>query len=244
MPSQGGSAPAVAQFGYWPIRGLGQTIRYVLEYSGVQYDERTYSFGEKFDCREDWLKEKFNLGLDFPCIPWLKMGDVTLTQSLAILRFLARNTGLFPETEEGQRRVDLAEQQINDLMYNNIHLCYRAAPLYSDTGKEELMADFLNRRCPEFEKFLGDRSYIAGDQLTYVDFLAWEMFDQYRTMWPEYERMYSKQPKIEAYLKRMEALPKFAAFLESSRCIKWPVWSELSHYGGPKMAAPKPAVKY
>lgn len=59
------------------------------------------------------VQEKFKLGLDFPNLPYLKAGDVKLTQSLAILRFLARRHGLFPETEENLQRVDLAEQQVS-----------------------------------------------------------------------------------------------------------------------------------
>lgn len=60
-------------------------------------------------------QEKFTLGLDFPNLPYLKAGDVKLTQSLAILRFLARRHGLFPETEQNQQRVDLAEQQVSTI---------------------------------------------------------------------------------------------------------------------------------
>lgn len=240
MPANG-DGPS-AKFGYWCIRGLGQSIRYVLEYGGVEYDERTYTFGDKLDTREDWLKEKFELDLDFPNLPYLKMGDVKLTQSLAILRFLARKTGLFPETGEAQERVDMIEQQVNDLMWSCILLCYNKE--YDEKRKEDYVTEFMNKKCAELEKFLGERTYMAGDQLTYVDFLAYEMFDQHRTLWPEYEKMYQKKPQIEAYLKRMEELPKFAKFLESNRCIKWPVWSEASLHGGPKMSTPKEPVKY
>ncbi|XP_018495947.1 glutathione S-transferase Mu 1 [Galendromus occidentalis] len=233
---------SVAQFGYWNIRGLGQSIRHVLNYCEVQYDERTYDFGEKNDTRENWLKEKFTLGLDFPNLPYLKMGEVKLTQSLAILRYLARRGGLFPQTEEGQQRVDVIEQQTNDIIWDCVRLCYGES--YSDKEKEEYMKQFQELRCEQLEKFLGDRNYIAGEQLTYVDFLLWETLDQHRTLWPEYEKMYSKHPKLESYLKRIEGLPKVAKFLESEKCIKWPVWSERSLYGGPKMAAPRSPVKY
>ena len=60
----------------------------------------------------DSQQEKFKLGLDFPNVPYLICGDIKLTQSMAILRFLARLGGLFPKTEEGQRRADMVEQQV------------------------------------------------------------------------------------------------------------------------------------
>ncbi|OQR71874.1 glutathione S-transferase Mu 1-like [Tropilaelaps mercedesae] len=219
-------------FGYWDIRGLGQAIRHVLEYTGLQYDEHRYSFGEKFDGREHWLREKFTLGLDFPNLPYIKTGDVKLTQSFAILRFLARRTGLFPETEEGQQRVDLAEQQVNDIIWHCVRVCYNKN--YNNHLKEEYIGQFLGTRCREFNDFLDERNFVAGDQLTYVDFIVWEMFDQHRTLWPEYEKMYAPFLRLGAYLQRIEALPKFARYIQSD--------NEMSSYGGPKMPAPKPLV--
>ncbi|XP_022703227.1 glutathione S-transferase Mu 5-like [Varroa jacobsoni] len=228
-------------FGYWDIRGLGQAIRYVLEYAGLQYDEHRYPLGEKLDGRQEWLKVKFTLGLDFPNLPYLKMGKVRMSQSLAILRFLARRTGLFPGTEEGQQRVDLAEQQVYDIIWHNVRVCYDSQ--YSDKKKEEYMKQYLELYCPQLETFLGDRSFIVGDELTYVDFLAYEMFDQHRVLWPEYEKMYAPFPQINAYLQRLEALPKFAKFLQSDKYKAWPVWSELSYYGGPAMPPPRPPIR-
>jgi len=192
------------RFGYWCIRALGNAIRYVLEYAQIDYEERTYNLGKNFDTREDWLKEKFNLGLDFPNIPYLIDGNVKLTQSLAILRYLAKKSdSLYPKTKNVEYRADLAEQQINDLMWSCNALCYNKN--YNDQLKDEFVVDFVGRKCSELEKFLGDGKFFCGDQLTYVDFLAYEMFDQHRVLWPEYERMYQKHPKIEAFLKRMEA---------------------------------------
>jgi len=235
-------AETSARYGYWCIRGLGQTPRYLMEYAGIQYDEKTYNFGDNFDTREDWLKEKFTLDLHFPNLPYLIMGDVKLTQSNAILRFLAKKCGLFPESDEAQWRVDMAEQQAYDLMWKCVFLCYNKE--YNDKLKEEYVADFMEKKCAELDKFLGDRKFFGGDQLTYVDFLAYEMLDQHRVLWPEYEKMYHKHPKVEAFLKRMEELPNFAKFLASPECRKWPVWSEGSSYGGPQHPRQKEPVKY
>jgi len=235
-------ADSKLRIGYWCIRALGNAIRYVLEYSGIEYDERTYNLGKNFDTRDDWLNEKFQLGLAFPNIPYLIEGDVKITQSLAIMRYLGRKSGLYPKTKEEEWRVDLAEQQINDLMWACNGLCYNKG--YSEDMKNKFMSEFMGIKCEQLDKFLGDTKFFGGDQLTYVDFLAYEMFDQHRVLWPEYEKMYHKHPKVEAFLKRMEALPNLAKFLNSERCIKWPMWSEGAMYGGIKMAAPRPPVKY
>ena len=38
---------------------------------------------------QDWLSKKFNLGLDFPNLPYFKDGDLSLTESIAIHRYIA-----------------------------------------------------------------------------------------------------------------------------------------------------------
>lgn len=83
------------KLGYWGVRGLGQFLRNLLVYKGVQFEDRQYKFGTAPDFdRSDWLKEKFNLGLPFPNLPYYIDGDVKLTQSLAILRYLGRKHDL------------------------------------------------------------------------------------------------------------------------------------------------------
>uniref|UniRef100_A0A8C2M9K0 glutathione transferase n=1 Tax=Cricetulus griseus TaxID=10029 RepID=A0A8C2M9K0_CRIGR len=41
-----------------------------------------------------WLNEKFKLGLDFPNLPYLIDGSHKITQSNAILRYIARKHNL------------------------------------------------------------------------------------------------------------------------------------------------------
>uniref|UniRef100_A0A4X1UTN1 glutathione transferase n=1 Tax=Sus scrofa TaxID=9823 RepID=A0A4X1UTN1_PIG len=45
--------------------------------------------------RGQWLSDKFKLGLDFPNLPYLIDGAHKLTQSNAILRYIARKHNMF-----------------------------------------------------------------------------------------------------------------------------------------------------
>ncbi|VDL65089.1 unnamed protein product [Hymenolepis diminuta] len=80
-------APILA---YWDIRGLAESIRLLLRYLGVDFEEKLYHFGPApdFDGKE-WFDEKFKLGLDFPNLPYYIDGDFKLTQSSAILEYIA-----------------------------------------------------------------------------------------------------------------------------------------------------------
>ncbi|MCP6711196.1 hypothetical protein NL489_28010, partial [Klebsiella pneumoniae] len=61
--------------------------------------------------QSQWLNEKFKLGLDFPNLPYLIDGPNKITQSNAILRYIARKHNLCGETEEERIRVDILENQ-------------------------------------------------------------------------------------------------------------------------------------
>ena len=76
--------------GYWMIRGLGRHIVLVAEYVGANYEPRYYMQGPPPEVsRDEWLSEKFNLGLDFPNLPYLIDGDFKITETLAIARYIA-----------------------------------------------------------------------------------------------------------------------------------------------------------
>ena len=57
---------------------------------GVDFDMVEYECGDAPEySRETWTDAKFNLGLDFPNLPYLFDGETKLTETLAIHRYLA-----------------------------------------------------------------------------------------------------------------------------------------------------------
>uniref|UniRef100_A0A8C9PX65 Glutathione S-transferase Mu 4 n=1 Tax=Spermophilus dauricus TaxID=99837 RepID=A0A8C9PX65_SPEDA len=111
--------------GYWDIRGLAHTIRLLLEYTDSSYEEKRYTMGDAPDYdRSQWLSEKFKLSLDFPNLPYLIDGPHRITQSNAILRYIARKHNLCGETEEEKTRVDILENQAMDTRMQLAMVCY------------------------------------------------------------------------------------------------------------------------
>ena len=57
---------ATLKLGYWDMRGFAEPIRNLLRYVQVPFEEVRYSFGTgaEFPNQDEWMKEKFTLGLD------------------------------------------------------------------------------------------------------------------------------------------------------------------------------------
>jgi glutathione S-transferase len=73
--------------GYWGIRGRGQIPRHLLAYSGLPFTEKVYK------AFEEYAGEKFNLGIDFPNLPYLIDGDVKISETWAVCRYILKKSG-------------------------------------------------------------------------------------------------------------------------------------------------------
>lgn len=72
--------------GYWGIRGIVQPIRFLLAYLGIQFTDKRYITGDEW-----FIRDKNNLGLDFPNIPYYIDNEIRLTESSAIPVYLIKN---------------------------------------------------------------------------------------------------------------------------------------------------------
>ncbi|KAM5257049.1 glutathione S-transferase Mu 1 isoform 5-T5 [Ctenodactylus gundi] len=211
--------------GYWDIRGLGHAIRLLLEYTDSSYEERRYIMGNAPDYGSEWLKEKkFKLGLDFPNLPYLIDGAHKLTQSNAIMRYIARKHNMCGETEEEKIRVDILENQAMDTRVQLAMLCY-------DPDFEKKKPEFLEGipdKMKLFSQFLGKRPWFAGDKITFVDFLAYDALDQHRIFDP---KCLDAFPNLKDFLSRFEGLKNISAYMKSSRFLPGPLYLKLATWG-------------
>ncbi|CAL1275173.1 unnamed protein product [Larinioides sclopetarius] len=205
---------------YWDLRFLAEPIRYLLHYKKVDFEDRRSSYD-----KVAWQVEKIDLGLDFPMLPYYMDEDVKLSQSIAILRYLARKYDLDGKDEKQKLRVFLAEQQIVDMSWNLVFL------VVSKDYNESTRADFI-KKIPDmlklWENFIGDQKYLTGDDITYVDFMAYEAFDFYRLFHSE---ALDNFPKLKAFLNRIKNLPELQEYLNSYTYRKWPILGPSAKFG-------------
>lgn len=99
----------------------------MLEYIGIKFEDKEYSCGPAPDFdRSDWLKVKYTLGLDFPNLPYYIDGDVKLSQSVCIMRYIGMKhmPSLCGVTLEEKTRVDMLSDEIADFRRGFTGLCY------------------------------------------------------------------------------------------------------------------------
>ena len=64
------------------------------------------------------------------------------------------------------------------------------------------------------QNFLGSRPWFAGDSLTFVDFVMYELLDQHREL---DKALCAKYTKLMEFLDRFEKLPQIEAYMKSGR---------------------------
>jgi len=208
--------------GYWDIRGLAQPIRHVLAYTGTEYEDKMYDNTD----RNPWFNVKFNLGFDFPNLPYYIDKDVKLTQNIAIIRYIARKHNLMGTTEQEKARVDLMECQISDFR-NEYQFGLVYNPNYANLKEGYLKA--LPAKLKAFSDFLGSNPFFAGKNLTYVDFIAYEMFHQHKSLEP---KCLEPHNNLEQFTKRIEALPAISAYMRSDKYMRRPFNGKIAGFGG------------
>ncbi|KAK8739205.1 hypothetical protein OTU49_003531 [Cherax quadricarinatus] len=203
--------------GYWNIRGLGQSIRLLLAYTGTEVEEKRYNTGPAPDYVEksDWLPVKFTLGLDFPNLPYYMDGDLKITQSNAILRYIGRQHDMCGETEQEKIWVDILENHAMDIRQSYVQLVYNTY----DTKREEYLEN-LKGTLKRLSDFLGDKTWFAGEKLTFPDFLLYELLDIHLVV---DNTCLDHTENLQAFVKRFEDLPSIKKYMTSPQYMKTPL---------------------
>ena len=155
--------------GYFDLRGLGAPCRYMLHYCKVDFEDRMYTIGPppEYD-NSHWLDVKFKLGLDLPNLPYFIDKDINLTETRAIMQYIAHKwrPELLPRTskEVGQ----------SEMIFDYIkQLTMAVVAVYSKTDLKEITDGFW----PILDKivaFQKKKPFLSGDNLMWIDFLYFE----------------------------------------------------------------------
>lgn len=202
---------------YFPIRGRAEPIRLLLEYLGVDYLEEVVEY-------RAWRRLKPQT--PFGKVPLYREGDLTIADSHAILRYLARRYDLYGRNENEQIHCDVLEETIRDGVDALALLMWDKA---FEDKRQSFVEDELTPLLHHLEQYLGsiprEDGHWVGNQMTYVDFLGWSYLDIVRAMTGDLlasckrlsglKTVFEKQPRIHSYLNSSRRPPTITAPMAS-----------------------------
>jgi len=231
------------QVGYWNIRGLIGGVRLMLEYAGADWNETFYEAhlkegGDRADFtnwdRTEWTNVKataeFQDGFAFPNLPYLVDGDVKISQSTAMLKYIARKFDIGQKLNDTESwRVDQAADQIVDVRGGFVGLCYGFRTPFAQ--RETYCENTLKPQLKQLDRYMTGNNFVAGETLSYVDFMFWEILDHMELFDAS---LFNGLDNIKAFKKRFAELPKIAAYISSDKFMRGPCNNKMAFWGGDK----------
>ena len=215
--------------GYWAIRGLVEPIHMYLEYKDVPYEKTVYTYENP----EKWSEEdKKNLDIDFPNIPYIIDGDLKLSQSNSILKYLEKKYGSFFTGDIGHDiKLDVLLETVSDLRLPFVLMCYMEGEM---AKKKEMYLSPRNTSKWEYvDGWLQNRKYLTGGNLCVADFAFWNLVD-YNNLFDA--KMLENYKNIQRFKEDFESEPKNEAYLKKPDYKQFPINARFAAWGGQDQA--------
>eukprot|EP00392_Amoebophrya_sp_AT5.2_P016502 g16768.t1 len=221
-----GTPPTSFHLGYWKIRGLAANLRYQLAYSTVPYDDIVYEQGDASTafCKKCWFDVKWDLGMEFPNLPYLKAAEVEgegagsfmVSETQAIHQYLAAKCrpSLLGDTAEETARINELFGVLEAVKNTCTGVCYREGAtketvLAGCTPGFQRLANYLETTN---RPFLVMRSGSDTQEPKWVDFYFLELLERFN--WLLDDKLGDKYPVLQTYRCRMAELPGVREQLE------------------------------
>lgn len=158
------------KLGYWKFRGVhrGNGARYLLAYSGAQWEEQSFVIGE-----EEWATFKSGGTIDWPNLPFIIDGDVNVTETVAVHRYICDKfkPELLGSNPAEKAKVSQLYNIANDKFINSLVKLVFA----EGTTREQINTAALGALEEGVGKLLADdRQFLNGENVCLADFIFFE----------------------------------------------------------------------
>lgn len=212
--------------GNWRIRGLGAPIVYLCEYLAVPYSMSYYERGGPPNFSKASFRDaKAGLDMPFANLPYVIDGEIKIAQSLACSRHICRKWGA---DLLGKDARDLALIDTLSQILHEDRLYVQGVLGYQSVDKRPVIEEG-HRRLEPLAIHLRGRQFLAGNYVTYVDFILWENLAFLD--WVGKGATSRTYPNLDEYFQRVSGLPRFKEFLASERFLKHPFSSSFAAHG-------------
>lgn len=232
---------------YWPgIQGRGEFVRLVFEDAGASYvDVGRISEEEGGGPRAIiGILQRNDIGTPPFAPPILQHGDLFISQTATICRYVGMRHGLSPAREQDRWQAEHLQITISDFVseIHDIHHPIAGALFYEDQQPEALRraAVFLEERLPKFlgyfERVLDQNTnsngrWLVGSDCTHVDLSLFQVVAGLRYAMPNALRAAEKaHPRVIALHGRVAERSNIAAYLSSDRRVGFNQDGIFRHY--------------
>ena len=207
-----GPISPTARLTYFAGWGLAEQTRWMLAAAGIEFAQVALASHAEFEALRSSGALLFNQ------LPLLEIDGLCLTQSQAMVRYVARRAGLDAAASPADAaQVDMLCEGVRDA--RGVVVGFAFAP-----DRAAFRADAparLAKQMPCFEHALADGGFaIAGRELTAADVLIAELVEGAIPIVPA--EFWAAYPKVVALHQRVVAVPSIRTYLDSDRRYPFP----------------------
>lgn len=153
--------------------------------------------------------------LPFGQLPLYEEPGLTLVQSGAIIRYLAKKHGFMGSNDREAALVDQAAEGIRDVYEHLIQVIFNT-PEELQKAKEKFAAEFLPAQLGHFTKLLeknGNNNFLVGRHLSYADLGLWMTLRGVVKLVEGSSQVVDSYPAIKAFLDGVSARDRIKAYV-------------------------------
>ncbi|VDO85502.1 unnamed protein product [Heligmosomoides polygyrus] len=192
---------------YFNGRGAAEIIRQLFAIAGKDYEDVRLT-------SEEWPKHKPEM--PFGQVPVLEVDGQKLAQSLAIVRYLARQFGYAGKTPFEEALVDSIGDQYKDFV-NEVRPYLRVALGYQEGDEVSFLSRTFGGRSADTVCLVSavlcclNSGYLVGDSLTWADLVLAEMAEVAKKV----PTLYDGFPEVKAHSEKIRSIPALAKWLQT-----------------------------
>jgi glutathione S-transferase len=227
---------------YWPgIQGRGEIVRLAFEDTATPYVD----VARQPEAQGGGVKAlmRFLAGDEAGALPFappfLRCGELVVSQTANILQFLGPRLGLVPADEASRLRANQLLLTMMDLVVeaHDVHHPIASSLYYEDQKAEALRTAplFLGERVPKFlgylERVLSRDGHLVSSAISYVDLAAFQLVEGLRYAFPRSMAAFEPRiPLLVALHDQVAHRPNVAAYVASARRIPFNQHGIFRHY--------------
>lgn len=229
---------------YWPfLQGRGEFIRLILEDTATPYIDVARQPEEEGGGIAAVMSFRDGEQSVHPIFapPVLKVGDLVISQTPNICRFLGERLGLIPEDEASRLHGNQIILTIGDLLVevHDTHHPLGKAFYYGDQkdAAKERAKTFHSERLPKllkhFEAILtyNQSNTLVGSAISYVDLMMFQMLEGLNYAFPQsFSQVTKTTPQLLQLREAVAERPNLKAYLQSPRRIPFNEEGIFRHY--------------